>query len=346
MNKKPVFLIFIILILFLTCSKKTITSPENVSNNSDTFTYTPTNISTNTYTFTYTHTYTPTFTPTPYGKIVYSSNMDGDYDVYIYNISLQTNVNITNNNSSNTKYDGYPAWLYNGTQIYFVSDRSIGFGMDIYVTNDDGSSQFEKVGTSADKYYPRPGIFGTNKHLFYHKYNSTSGKYEICAWDNINSKEVVVLASSQGDYQWCDYNTYANKIVYASTTTGYKQIYIANTDGSNSVMLTSNAYLHTQPKFSKYGTKIVYSADSNYDDKGEIWIMNTDGSGKTRLTYNNENDRLPCFSPDGYWILYVKYDSTNTNGDLYLTTINGGQEIKLNLGFSNTNENCPDWYLY
>lgn len=342
MDYKKIIIIFSIFLICFSCSKKNVTSPEeNQPSLTPTFSlFTNTNTPINTFTFTS----TATNTPTPYGKIVFTSNLDGDYDIYIYNFTNQSLTNITN---SNTGYDGFPSWLLNGTQIYFISDRSaIGTGNDIYVINEDGTNPFEFVGTSADKYYPRNGVWMTNKHMFYYKLNSTSGKYEICAWDYTNSKEVVVLASSQGDFQWCDYNSYVNKIVYTSTTTGYKQIYIANTDGSSSVMLTNELYLHTEPKFSKNGDKLVYSANSNYDNKNEIWIMNIDGTGKTRITYNSEKDRFPCFSPDGYWILYVKYDATDTYGDLYLVPVTGGIEKKLNIGFSNTNETHPDWCLF
>jgi TolB protein len=342
--KKIVYLVFaLVFVIIFGCQKSTTvvpSSPENPTNTpippaTPTATLTATAIASSTPTA------TATSTPAPYGKIVYQSNLDGDYDVYVYNFLTQSNTNITN---SNTGYDGQPCWLANGTQIYFRTDRSIGFGGDIYVVNEDGSSPFEKVGTSDEKYYPRKGNFGTNRHLFYYKYNSSTGKYEICAWDNINNKEVLLLSNSNANFKWCEYSWLNNEIVYVSDATGYQQIYKSDVNGVFATQLTFEQYLHTQPKLSHYNNKIVYSADVNNDGKGEIYIMNYDGTNKIRITYNNDNDRFPVFSPDDYWILYVKYDSTNTNGDLYIIPATGGNEQKLNLGFSNTDETCPDWY--
>ncbi len=327
--KKVISWIIIFVVFFIsTCSKKDATGPAE-----------PFSSPTNTPTFTLSP--TPTFTPSPYGKVVYASNADGDYDIYIFQFSDYSITNITNN----TGYDSYPCWLANGNQIFFVTDRSIGFGYDIYCMNQDGTNIFERVGTSADKYYPRKALINTTKEVYYHKYNSITSKYEICVYDYEANKEVIILSSSSVNYQWCDYSYTLNEIIYTSDSTGYKEIYKANSDGTNRIQLTTGLYTNTQPKFSKYGDIIVYSADSNYDNKGEIWIMDSDGSNKRQITFNTDNDRLPCFSPDGYWILYVKYNSSE-QGDLYIKPANGsGVEQKL-LGISNIDESLPDWFMY
>ncbi len=326
--RKVISGIVILFIFFInTCSKKDATGPTEPFLSP---TITPTS----------TLSPIPTFTPYPYGKIVYASNTDGDYDIYIFKFSDYSITNITNN----TGFDSYPCWLLNGSQIFFVTDRSIGFGYDIYCMNEDGSNAFERVGTSTDKYYPRKAMINESKEVYYHKYNSTISKYEICVYDYPANREVVVLSSTGVNYQWCDYSYFTNKIAYVSDSTGYKEIYIANPDGTNVVQLTNAFYTNTQPKFSKYGEMIVYSADSNYDNKGEIWVMNSDGTNKRQITSNSEDDRLPCFSPDGYWILYVKYNSSG-NGDLYIKPANGtGTEQKI-LGVSNINETYPDWFI-
>lgn len=338
--KKIIVLISIFaFVIIFGCQKNTTVVPSSPENPMPTNTQIPT--ATFTLTVTLTATAIPTSTPAPFGKIVYQSNMDGDYDVYVYNFSTQANTNITN---SNTGYDGMPCWLANGFNIYFISDRSIGYGNDVYLTKEDGSYVSEKVGTADEKYYPRKGNNGSSRDLFYHKYNSTTGKTEICAWDNINKKEVLLLSNSNANFKWCEYSWLNNEIIYICDATGYQQIYKSDVNGVFATQLTFEQYLHTQPKLSYFNNKIVYSADVNNDGKGEIYIMNYDGSNKVRLTYNNDNDRFPVFSPDDYWVLYVKYDSSNTKGDLYIIPATGGTEQKLNIGFSNTNETYPDWY--
>jgi|DewCreStandDraft_4_1066084.scaffolds.fasta_scaffold25254_4 TolB protein len=324
MKRIVFFVLALVFFIIFGCQKSTNTVPSSP----ETPTPTPTN--------------TPTSTPVPSGKIVYQSNMDGDYDVYVYNFSTQSNKNITN---SNTGYDGQPCWLANGTQIYFITDRSYGFGKDIYAVNEDGSSPIEKVGTSDEKYYPRKGNFGSSRHLFYHKYNSSTGKTEICAWDEVQGKEVVIFQSTIQNYGYCDYSTVKNKIVFVNDYFPMFQIYIANTDGTNSTLLTADEISigHTCPKFSKDGNRIVYVSDSNSDGNYEIWVMNIDGTNKIKITNNNDNNGWPCFSSDDYWIVFVKISSSG-NGDLYIIPATGGNEQKLNIGFSNTNETYPDWY--
>jgi Tol biopolymer transport system component len=71
----------------------------------------------------------------PDGKqIVYSSNSDSDWDIYILNVNDVETTKLT----SNSSYDGHPRWSPDGTKIMFESDRDGDW--DIYVMDKEGGN--------------------------------------------------------------------------------------------------------------------------------------------------------------------------------------------------------------
>src|SRR5437868_3727851 len=72
-------------------------------------------------------------------KIVFSSNRDGQTQIYLMNSDGSGQVRLTNSGAN----DDSPRWSPNGTKILFQSDRdnpATGYN-DIYVMNSDGSGQ-------------------------------------------------------------------------------------------------------------------------------------------------------------------------------------------------------------
>src|SRR5215831_14776894 len=73
----------------------------------------------------------------PDSKMVFSSNRDGSYQIYVMNSDGSGVVRLTSSGAN----DEFPRWSPNGTKILFQSDRdnpTTGY-MDIYVMGADGS---------------------------------------------------------------------------------------------------------------------------------------------------------------------------------------------------------------
>ena len=71
-----------------------------------------------------------------WGKIVFHSNRDGNWEIYTMNSDGTNQTRLTFNEVS----DGYPAWSTNGRQIVFHTRRH-GEASDIYVMDADGNNQ-------------------------------------------------------------------------------------------------------------------------------------------------------------------------------------------------------------
>ena len=69
------------------------------------------------------------------GKIAFTSNRDGNAEIYAINADGTGQTRLTNNSDE----DGFPAWSPNGARIAFQSSRDGNW--DIYVMSADGSNQ-------------------------------------------------------------------------------------------------------------------------------------------------------------------------------------------------------------
>ncbi len=87
------------------------------------------------------------------------------------------------------------------------------------------------------------------------------------------------------------------------TSDGSQQLYLANSDGSNSVQITFEGDHNHSPAWSPCGRQILFVSDRDGDD--EILIMDADGSHQHQLTYNESWDGLPTWSSDGREILFA-----------------------------------------
>jgi Tol biopolymer transport system component len=173
-----------------------------------------------------------------------------------------------------------------------------------------------EVGENAEAYFS----FDGTKII----YQSTVGDLECdqIFTMNLDGSNKKMVSTGNGRTTCAYYYPDGDKILYASThhtnkecppppdrSKGYVwklydefDIFIANSDGSEIVQLTSSGRYDAEATISPKGDKIVFT--STRDGDPELYLMNLDGSEQTRLTFEKGYDGGAFFSADGSKIVF------------------------------------------
>ena len=240
-------------------------------------------------------------------KVAFTTNRDGNFEIYKMNENGSVPARVTNDPASDTQ----PAWSPDGTKLAFVSTRNGGF--DIFIVNADG--------TGVDQLTDDPGfdldpVFSPdgNKIFFI---SSRDGNNEVYSMNVDGTSQTRITNNTLFEVR-PDVSPNGAKLVVARNVPdngGFsQQIVIMNTNGSSPVTLTSLGSNH-DPVFSADGKRIFFH--SQRDGTAQIYSMKIDGSNQVRLTFDTgltdaaptiqsvfEQETVGVYRPTtGEWIL-------------------------------------------
>lgn len=160
--------------------------------------------------------------------------------------------------------------------------------------------------------------------LFTKMYQGSAGNGSI-AYQR-NNEEIATIAPNGGepiilvegsDMGW---SKDGSSFAYTVATSDYREIYLANADGSNQRRLTrlgetQNRY-NRAPRLSPDKSKVAFTSVRNTGAQGtDIYVINSDGTELKRLTFSGQTDTSstgPSWSPNGSKILFTRCkDATN-----------------------------------
>ncbi len=116
------------------------------------------------------------------------------------------------------------------------------------------------------------------------------------------------------------YTVGRRSIVFASSRTGFGDIYSVGEGGGAVVRLTAHSGIDAEPARSADGSKIVFT--STRDGNVELYSMNADGSNVRRLTTHSAVDLAPVWSPDGTKIAFAS-TRNGSQFDIYVMNADG-----------------------
>ena len=255
------------------------------------------------------------------GRIAFTSDRDGDYEIYVMNLENFGLTKLTNNPAD----DRYPSWSLEGTRIAFSSDRD--GSDDIYVMKADGSDLIHLTDLPANEREPSWSPDGTRIAFS----SERDGRAEIYVV-NVDGSGVTRLTSKPALDTRPSWSPDNKRIVFSSNREGNWDIWLMNADGSDQTNLTNNSGDDLQASWSPDGSRIAFS--SNRDEgHWEIYVMNTDGSNQTNLTNSSGEDVWPSWSPDGKSIAFSSTgfaaDTRGGRRDLYAMKADGSQLTRL-----------------
>jgi len=257
------------------------------------------------------------------GLIAYTSDRDGDFEIWMMNTDGRNQRKLTNNDA----VDWSPAWSPDGNQIAFITNRD---GNDeVYVMNTDGSNVRRLTQTpDASESFPAWSPDGIQISFDSDK----SGNWDIYMMTS-DGADPRRLTDSPGDDWISSWSPNGNQIAFESKRDGNFEIYVMDSDGSNQQRLTTNQSHDGFPTWSPNGTQIAFMSqrDGNY----EIYTMKADGTNQERMTDNPAEDSDPSWSPDGEWLTFVS--QRDGNDEIYIMKANGSSICQL------TNNAAQNW---
>lgn len=272
------------------------------------------------------------------GRIVFSSDRDGDYEIYIMDADGSNQTPLTQNND----FDYWPVWSPDASKIAFYSDRD--GNNEIYVMDANGDNQTPLNHTNAGEYYP--AWFPGSRIAFNSRMDGNQEIYVMDAnGDNVerltyNAPAIDARANWFPDEAMLVYDSPGPN----SGGHSPREIYTMNADGTGSVMLTDNFDEDSDAEVSPDGTRIAYMRcfAAPYC---EIYVMNADGSNQTNRTNSLSagqgpiENHWPGWSPDSTKIVFGS--NRGGNYDIYVMNDDGtGQTPLTNDGASDV---TPAW---
>lgn len=129
------------------------------------------------------------------------------------------------------------------------------------------------------------------------------------------------------------------RIVYTSSASARRDLWIMNADGTTPQQLTADAS-NTLPSVSPDGRHIIFSSERA--GAMTIWRIDIDGGNPKRLTSGNR-DFGATFSPDGRWLVYTATESEKQI--LRKLPVDGGDSVRLTDFTSGNPRVSPDGKL-
>ena len=249
-------------------------------------------------------------------RIVFSSNRDGDDEVYLMNVEESQWVQLTDNSTA----DRNPAWSHDGQRIAFESDASGYFA--IYVMNLDGTGLVALTeGTTGDF---DPDWSPDGERIVFRSNRDGDDEIYVMNADGSNVVRLTNMSTSEWDPRW---SPDGSRIAFTSDRDGSQQLYAMNSDGSGIVKLTDTSAYIRNPAWSPDGARIAFASDQGGDF--DIYVMNADGSGVTQLLDNNGHDANYelAWSPDGRHIVFASEE--DGDNDIYVMNADGTEVVRI-----------------
>ena len=276
-------------------------------------------------------------------KIAFTSNRDGNPEIYIMNPDGSEQTNLTQHNAD----DYSPVWSPTGAQILFVSDRH--GTRDLYLMNPDGTNVRKVFKQLVGRQHPTWSPDG--KQFAYHRFNklaiyiaSSDGKDDKKltnglwpAWSP-DGTEIAFVADEK-------FAIIADRALQVESS----KIQIINLQTNAEETLLPGEKLMLGPAWSPDSTQIAFSwvnpdavpvAGKDIGDTESIYIVNRDGSGlKQFIEADNTAVSNPTWSPRGNQLVYEK----KVLEDKHLLKINVSDGTSEQLTHKGDNSSA-DWF--
>jgi Tol biopolymer transport system component len=266
-------------------------------------------------------------------RIAFTSNRDGDPDIYVVGPDGSGLMNLTADPSGvlatllfllDKSIDVWPAWSPGGDRIVFASSRTNIMmrttPWDVVIMRSNGSQVVQLTDTI--KYDGIASWSPDGEQLVFVSQRDEGAQiYRMSS----AGEDVIRLTEEGDDNEFPVWSPDGSWIAFESDRDGDSEIYLMPPSGSTHVQLTDNQGYDGQPSWSPDGKRIAFT--SNRDGNYEIYTMEVDGQDVRQLTDSGLREEEPAWSPDGDRIAYSAL--TPEGWRIFVTDIDGSNARQL-----------------
>lgn len=249
------------------------------------------------------------------GKIAFTSDRDGNREIYVMNPDGTNQTRITHNNL----HDEQPTWSPDGTKIAFVSERQSG-GYAIFVMNGDGTNRTEVTSKQLNPDFSLSWTPNGKQIVFADEIAAPFGT-DIFVVD-IDGTDRKNITNDLGRNFGPSLSPNGTRIHFTSFRDGNPWLYSIKPDGGDFMALPigiADGFGDIHVDWSPSGRQIAFVVN-RWDFWTAIFIANADGTNRRLFDECNCNaDRYsPEWSPDGLKLAFsvVNQFQTPTGWDL------------------------------
>ena len=234
------------------------------------------------------------------GKIAFTSNRDGNDEIYVMNADGTGVTRLTDNPAS----DQQPAWSPDGSRIAFTSTRDGNF--DIYVMNADGTGVTRLTTTTTHRGSTLPAWCGNRIAFESDRYLEYFPDIFVMNEDGTGITRLTI-ANADFDQQPA-WSPDCRRIAFTKDPSGSAEIYVMNANGTGVNGVNNGIRPDESPAWSPDGVHIAFTSTQDYQPPfSEVYVMNADGTSATRLTDGPGWVRHPVWSSDGGQLAFVSH---------------------------------------
>ena len=214
----------------------------------------------------------PAFSPDG-SRIAFSSNRDGDFDLYVMNRDGTGLAHVTGPSVPDTTYDDSPSWSPDGSKLVF--GRLLPLGAVLVVVSVAGTGETALTPLVTSGYLDWPAWSPNGAKIAY-----TGGGTPHIYVMNADGSGAAPLPALVGDtVDHAAWSPDGTRLAVHDLAHG---IVVMNADGSNPVRLLPSGEYGTEPAWSPDGASIVFT--KIFPGSPRIARIKADGTGETELT--------------------------------------------------------------
>ncbi len=241
----------------------------------------------------------PTFSPDGKTLAFACSSSIGVWSIYAQPLSGGAATRV----ASATGFPGGLCWTPDGSRIVFATATHPGSGGELWQVSTSGSSP-ERLLFAQDAYSPSFSRRG-NRLAFARRFETIDIWRIDLSQNPPHPRKLIASSRIQENPQL---SPDGSKIVFESTRSGAREIWISDSSGEDPLRLTSfGGPLTGTPRWSADGKRVLF--DSRARGKSDLYVADTARRSPHRLSVSVADNSMGAWSQDGRWIYFVSISS-------------------------------------